>query len=144
MFGRRIDVRVGQMVKQIRLVIADDMDQVRQELRLLLPLAGPIEVVGEAADGVEAVEQCELLHPDVVLLDLEMPGMDGIEACSAIKARGLADTVVMLSIYATPENVFIARAVGANAFVAKGSGLDELMAAILRPVRNEEGSCPRQ
>ena len=128
-------------MKQTTLLIVDDIPQVRQELRQLLPLAGPIRIVGEAADGLEAVAEAERLRPDVVLLDLEMPGQGGLEACRLIKERLLAGAVVILSIYAGPENVRAARAAGADSLVVKGSSLGELMAAILRPGKTEEGQC---
>lgn len=127
-------------MKQTTVLIADDVAEVRRELRLLLSLAGPMRVVGEAASGTEAVALAESLRPDVVLLDLEMPGLDGFEACRRIKERRLAGAVVVLSIHADAESVRAARTAGSDEFVAKGSSLEALLAAILRPGAEWEGT----
>ena len=131
-------------MKQTRLLIVDDVPEVRQELGLLLPLAGPIEVVGEAANGAEALSQAESLQPEVVLLDLEMPEMDGFAACRLLKQRSLAARVVVLSIHAGPEEMSAATAAGADAFVAKGASLEALLDAILRPAQGKENPWLRQ
>ncbi len=115
----------------VRVVIADDMPQVRQELRTLLQLTGELEVVGEAANGQEAISQAETLRPDVVVMDLEMPELDGIAATHQIKARGLADRVIILSVHASPEQVQSARSAGADVFVDKAAHFEELMSAIV-------------
>jgi len=83
----------------VRVLIVDDMPQVRQDLRLLLQLTGEIEIVGEAADGLEAIRQAEALRPDVVVMDLDMPVMDGFEATRQIKARCPACRVVALTFH---------------------------------------------
>jgi DNA-binding NarL/FixJ family response regulator len=115
----------------LRVLIVDDMPQVRQELRVLLQLADELEVVGEAADGREAISQAEALRPDVVVMDLEMPGMDGFEATRQIKARGLAEKVVVLSIHAHSDNVQRARQAGVDVFIDKASRYKTLMSAIV-------------
>jgi pilus assembly protein CpaE len=122
-------------MRQTTLLIVDDVPQVRQELRLLLSLAGPITVVGEAADGPEALSLAEGLHPDVVLLDLEMPTMDGYAVCRLLKQRRLANAVVVLSIHSRPEEVQAAIVAGADRFVAKGANLELLLQAILQPAK---------
>ena len=83
----------------IRVLIADDVAQVRQDLRTLLTLSGDIEVIGEAGDGLEAVHLVEILQPEAVLMDLEMPVMDGYEATRQIKAQYPASRVVALTLH---------------------------------------------
>ena len=115
----------------IRVLIVDDMPQVRQELREVLQLTSELEVVGEAANGLEAIAQAEALRPDVVVMDLEMPDMDGFEATRQIKARGLAEKVVVLSIHAHSDNVQRARQAGVDVFIDKASRYKTLMSAIV-------------
>ena len=105
----------------IRILIVDDMPQVRQELHMLLQLTNGLDVVGEAGNGKEAVQQSELLHPDVVIMDLEMPIMDGLQATQEIKRRRLAKRVVILSVHSKPEDLLNARQAGADDFIQKGA-----------------------
>jgi DNA-binding NarL/FixJ family response regulator len=123
-------------MENIRVLIVDDLPQVRQELANVLRLAsrnvgGRIELVGEAQNGSEAIEQSRRLHPDVVLMDLEMPILDGFEATRRIKLHRPAPRVVILSIHDGPEERERARAAGADDFVAKGVGVEVLLSAIL-------------
>ncbi|MDD3715280.1 MAG: response regulator, partial [Atribacterota bacterium] len=74
-------------MKKIKVLIVDDMPQVRQDLRTFLNLTLDIEVVGEAANGIEAIRQTEILKPDVILMDLEMPQLDGYQASRKIKTN---------------------------------------------------------
>ena len=115
----------------LRVLIVDDMPQVRQELRGLLELTGELEIVGEAANGLEAIAQAEALRPDVVVIDLEMPVMDGFEATRQIKERGLAAKVVVLSIHADRDALQRARQAGADVFIDKASRFQGLMSAIV-------------
>jgi DNA-binding NarL/FixJ family response regulator len=115
----------------ISVLIADDLPDVRQDLRMLLELAGHFKVVGEAANGLEAVQKAEEYHPDVVVLDLEMPVMDGIQAAFQIKDRHLARKVVILSIHADPDNLERARKAGADDYVQKGASIESLIQAIV-------------
>ena len=115
----------------VRVLIVDDMPQVRQELRGVLQLTGELEVVGEAANGLEAVSQAEALRPDAVVMDLEMPVMDGFEATRQIKERGLAERVVVLSLHADSDNLERARQAGADVFIDKASRFTTLMSAII-------------
>jgi DNA-binding NarL/FixJ family response regulator len=115
---------------KIKLLIVDDQKRVRQDLRTALQLMQGLEVVGEAADGFEAVRQAEDLGPDVVLMDLKMPGMDGFEAARQIKARRLACGVVALTIYGDDLAREQAIRVGMDAFVEKGTPIQALAETI--------------
>lgn len=123
--------------RRVRVLIVDDMPHVRQELHEVLELTGELEIVGEAADGQEAVSQAEALHPDVVVMDLEMPVMDGFEATRQIKERGLAQKVVVLSLHVDRANRERARQAGADIFIDKASRFTTLMSAIV-PVRQQD------
>jgi DNA-binding NarL/FixJ family response regulator len=112
-------------------LIADDMPQVRQDLRLLLQLTSELEVVGEAANGQEAIRQAEILHPDVVIMDVEMPILDGFQATLQIKQRNLAKRVVILSVHSEPEDETRAMQAGADAFIQKGAPYTTLIQSIL-------------
>ncbi len=114
----------------IKILIVDDMDHVRQELRQLLELSDGIKVIGEAGDGQEAIKKAESLHPDVVIIDLEMPILDGIQATRQIKERKLARRVVMLSVHSEPEEVELAMQAGTDAFLPKGSPYPILIESI--------------
>ena len=115
---------------KIRVLIVDDMPQVRQDLRLLLQLSNDIEVVGEACNGQQAIIQAELLLPDVVIMDLEMPVLDGLDATTQIKNRKLAKRLVILSVHSEPQDISRALQAGADTFVQKGSPYSTLMEAI--------------
>jgi DNA-binding NarL/FixJ family response regulator len=115
----------------IRVLIVDDMPDVRQDLRVLLQLSNEIEVVGEAGDGKEAISQAELLHPDVVIMDMEMPRSNGLQATAEIKNRKLARRVVILSVHSEPEDIKRAMQAGADTFIQKGSPYSALMEAII-------------
>ncbi len=116
---------------RIRVLIVDDMPQVRQELRVLLELTGELEVVGEAANAPEAISQAGRLRPEVVVMDLELAGPDGCEATRQIKERRLADKVVMWSVHAGLDDVRRAHEAGADVFIDKGTRYETLMSAIL-------------
>ena len=113
-----------------RVLIVDDSPHVRQDLGTLLPLLGDIEVVGEAGNGEQAIRQAEALHPDVVLLDLEMPVLDGYEAGRQIKARCPAIRVIALTAYGNPVARERARQAGLDEFVEKGATVAEIVRAI--------------
>ena len=89
--------------RPLRLLIVDDKPQVRHELRLLLSLSPELEIAGEASDGLEAIRKTRDLHPDVVLLDLEMPVLDGYEAARQIKTQWPTCRVAAFSIYSYCE-----------------------------------------
>ena len=109
----------------------DDNPDVLHDLRLLLELSGDMKVVGQADNGLEAVCLAGKLLPDAIVLDLEMPGMDGYEATRQIKSQGAGPRVIILSIHASPVDRAQARASGADEFIVKGSSFESLRNAIL-------------
>lgn len=111
---------------KIKILIVDDKERVRQDLRTALGLMEGLEVVGEAADGAEALQQAECLGPDVVLMDLKMPGMDGFEAARQIKDCHLARGVVVLTLYGDKTARQRATQAGVDAFVEKGTSIRTL------------------
>ena len=113
-----------------RVLIADDNPQVRRELRTLLPLAGDIEIVGEAADGLEALRLAQALQPEVVLMDLEMPVLDGYEATRQIKASSPSCRVVALTIHGYEAARQKASQSGVDVFLVKGGSVETLVQAI--------------
>ena len=113
----------------IRVVIADDQALVRAGLRLILEVHDDVEVVGEAADGAEAVELVAAQAPDVVLMDIRMPVLDGIEATRRITAASPA-RVVILTTFNLDEYVFEGVRAGASGFLLKDVGRDDLLRAV--------------
>jgi len=111
----------------VRVLIVDDVSQVRQELSLLLRLSGEIEVVGQAANGQEAIEQAAAQRPDVVLMDLEMPGVDGYQAARQIKSALPACRVIAFSVYAYPAARQKACQAGMDDFIEKGAPLGQIL-----------------
>jgi DNA-binding NarL/FixJ family response regulator len=116
--------------KMIRLLVADDDAGVRRGLRMALGLEPDIVVVGEAASGQGVLDMVAAANPDVVVMDLSMPGMDGVAATSALLASPARCPVVMLSMVDDADSRRRAFAAGATAYVQKGAGLDPLLAAI--------------
>ena len=114
----------------LRLLIVDDVAEVRRDLRLLLTLSGAVEVAGEAANGQEALQQTDALQPDVVLLDLEMPVMDGYEAARQIKACWPACRVVAFSVHSYSSARQKAAVAGVDEFIEKGAPLREILQKI--------------
>jgi len=113
----------------IRLLLVDDEAMVRTGLRLILETEDDLRVVGEAATGVEAIEQAARLQPDVILMDVRMPRMDGVEACRRLVEASSAK-VVILTTFDLDEHLFAAVRAGACGFLLKASPPDELVAAI--------------
>jgi len=114
----------------IRVLLVDDHPLVRRAMRALLERSGRVEVVGEAENGAEAVDQAASLKPDVVVMDVRMPQMDGLQATKAMLAREPETRVVLLSMYSAAdldESVFEA---GALAFVPKQVASAELLPAV--------------
>lgn len=121
---------MSDAVAPLRLLIVDDVPQVREDLRTALTLAGGIVVVGEASDGREAVELAVSLRPDVVVMDLEMPILNGCEAARQIKARCPSCRVVALTVHGDDAARQRAIQAGIDHFVVKGAPLQALSRAI--------------
>ena len=117
------------MDTDIKIVIAEDNALLRGVLRDALEEAG-MQVVGEAGDGAEALTMAENNRPDVVVMDMRMPNVDGIEATQRIASSSWAMPVVVLSAYDEPQMIEAALAAGASNCLKKGVGLDELIDAI--------------
>jgi len=129
MLGGSLALEQGTtMAPSIRVLIADDSMRAREGLCALLTTWHAVEVVGEAANGQEAIEMIAERRPDVVLMDLQMPVMDGLQATRLIKNRWPGITVIMLTMHAAQQAA--ARAAGADDFVIKGSAPQRLLSAL--------------
>jgi DNA-binding NarL/FixJ family response regulator len=126
----------------VRVVIVDDQAMVRQGLRLLLEAEDGITVVGEAADGAEAIDVTRRSGPDVVLLDVRMPRMDGIEACERISAIPDAPYVLMLTTFDLEDHVRAALRAGASGFLLKDAPAEDLVAAVQVVARGDAVLAP--
>jgi DNA-binding NarL/FixJ family response regulator len=126
-------------MERIRLLLVDDEPAVRRGLRMRLELEPDVEVIGEAGNGEAAVEMADQLEPAVVLMDVEMPVMDGISATLEIQARKPRAAVVMLSMHDDHDTVRRARLAGAADFVPKGKMDDTLIEAIRRAAGARKG-----
>jgi RNA polymerase sigma factor (sigma-70 family) len=118
------------MTELVRVLIADDDDLMRAGLKAVLSSDPAIEVVGEAADGRTAIEQVRALAPDVVLMDVRMPDLDGIAATRELTATATAAKVLMLTTFEEDEYIFGGLAAGAAGFLLKRTSPEELIAAI--------------
>lgn len=118
------------MSSPIRVLLAEDHTIVREGLKALLEDQPEVEIVGEASDGKLAVEKAEALRPDVVVMDLSMPGLNGVDATRQIRKAHPDTRVLVLSMYSTEDYVRPAIRAGAGGFLLKGSGLTDLVAAI--------------
>lgn len=114
----------------IRVLIVDDFEQVREDLHTLLSVVGDIEIVGEAGDGQQALGLVEATRPDVVLMDLEMPTMDGYHATRRIKTSLPSCRVIALSVHSDETSRQKAAEAGVDVFVEKGAPFHELIEAI--------------
>lgn len=126
----------------IRVLIVDDHAIVRKGIRALLSEAGGFEVVGEAGNGQEAVLAAQESSPDVILMDLLMPGMDGIEATRQISSRQPKARILVLTSFAADNKVFPAIKAGALGYLLKDSSPDELVRAIRQVHRGEPSLHP--
>lgn len=113
-----------------RILIVDDVARVREGLRTILQLSGDFEVVGEACNGVEAIRSAEQLEPEIILMDLEMPVLGGLEATRRIKEQHPDIGVVILTIHGGDEVREQAVRAGSDAFVEKETPTEDLIAAI--------------
>ena len=118
------------MSEPIRVLVVDDHPVVRQGLRTFLDLQGDITVVGEAQDGASCVAQAEAVRPDVILLDLRMPGGDGVTALHGLRDQGSTARVLVITSYTEPEAVLPAVRAGAAGYVYKDIDPPALAAAI--------------
>ncbi len=118
-------------VAPVRVLVVDDQKVVRDGLAMMLGLLDGVEVVGVAVDGADALRQVADLDPDVVLMDLSMPTMDGVEATRQLVARGARARVVVLTTYADDQWVFGALQAGARGFLTKDAGADDIRTAVL-------------
>ncbi|MFE8947898.1 response regulator [Streptomyces sp. NPDC007856] len=114
----------------IRIVLADDQQLVRSGLRVLMADHPDLEVVGEAATGEEAVQRVRETGPDVVVMDIRMPGMDGIEATRRITAGDASARVLILTTFDEDDHVYGALRAGASGFAVKDMALDDILGAI--------------
>ncbi|CAM3336253.1 response regulator transcription factor [Kibdelosporangium persicum] len=126
----------------IRILLVDDQKLVRAGLRMLCGAADDLSVVGEAANGQEAVRLVERVHPDVVLMDLRMPGMDGIVATKRVLGARPAVRVLALTTFDDDNHLYPALAAGACGFLVKDSEPDELLAGIRRAFAGDSPFSP--
>jgi len=127
----------------IRVVVVDDQAMVRQGLRMILEAEPQIRVVGEASNGLEAVELAPRAAPDVVLMDVRMPRMDGIAACERICAAERAPKVLMLTTFDLDDYVYAALRAGASGFLLKDAPADQLVEAIEVVARGDAQLAPQ-
>jgi NarL family two-component system response regulator LiaR len=130
------------MTEEIRVLIVDDHAVVREGLRALIETEPGMELVGEAADGVEAVAQAQALQPNVILLDLMMPRKGGIEAIGEIMAADAGARILVLTSFAEDDKVFPAIQAGALGYLLKDASPSELLQAIRDVYRGEPSMHP--
>jgi DNA-binding NarL/FixJ family response regulator len=125
-------------VNRIRVLLAEDHETIRQALKLLIDAQPELEVVGEAADGAAAVAAAERLHPDVAVLDISMPKMNGLAAAREIAARAPSTAVVALTRYADEAYVKALLRAGVRGYVLKQSASSELIGAVRAAARGKQ------
>ena len=123
--------------KPARIVIADDHELARAGLRAMLTDQRGFELVGEASNGQEALLLCRRLQPDLALIDVRMPGMDGLSTCRAIKQECPATSVILVTMHANPEYLFEALKAGAAGYVLKDVSQRELISAVQKVLHGE-------
>ncbi|RVX40634.1 LuxR family two component transcriptional regulator [Nonomuraea polychroma] len=126
----------------IRVLVADDQALVRAGVRMLLQAAGDMEVVGEAQDGAEAVRLAERHLPDVILMDLRMPRVDGLEAIKRVLAARPGIRIVVLTTFAEDANVYAALRAGAVGFLVKDDDPERMVDAVRRAAAGEQLLAP--
>jgi len=134
------DVPTGD---KIRILVVDDHPPMRMGLVALIKAQPGMEVIAEASDGEEAIEVYDDVHPDVVLMDLRMPGMGGVEAILAIRKKDRDANLIVLSTYDTDEDIYRAMQSGAKSYLLKDMSTEEIVATI-RAVHAGESLLPRQ
>ncbi len=135
--------RAGVPDQKLRLVIVDDHDLLREGIRARLQDEDFVDIVGEGCNGLEAVDLCCRLKPDLILLDISMPEMNGLEAASRIKESLPETKILFLSIYDTEEYVQEALRIGVNGFVLKDVSKPEMINAIMSVVQGATYLGPR-
>jgi DNA-binding NarL/FixJ family response regulator len=129
--------RMDKDPRPARLIVADDHALLRTGIRSMLAGEPDFEVVGEAADGQEAMELCRTLHPDLVLMDVRMPRMDGLAATRAIKEEFPRTSVIMVTMQEDPDYLFEAVIAGAAGYVLKGATPEQLTDAVRQVLDGE-------
>ena len=124
------EVSSNSLVTPIRIILADDHEMLRQGLRLLLGLQQDMHVVGEARTGSEAVELVEQLVPDIVIMDISLPEMDGLEACAIIRQHHPSVHILVLTMHESEEYFLKALRMGAGGYLVKKAAPHELHAAV--------------
>jgi DNA-binding NarL/FixJ family response regulator len=114
----------------VRVLLADDQDLVRAGFRMILETQADVEVVGEAGDGVGAIAATRRLQPDVVLMDIRMPNLDGLQATKQIVAARSGSRVVILTTFDLDEYVYQALTAGASGFLLKNAPPEQLISAV--------------
>ena len=130
-------MRGGAREGSARLLLADDHDLVREGIRAVLEGEPDLKVVGEAANGKEAVELCRELKPDLVLMDVRMPEMDGLAATRAIKEELPQTSVVMVTMHESPDYLLEAIKAGAAGYILKDAAGERLVEAVRRTLEGE-------
>ncbi|SUB02631.1 Response regulator uvrY [Pannonibacter phragmitetus] len=123
--------RKDDLPRKVRVLLADDHELVRAGIRARLEGVAPFEIVGEATDGRMAVQLAEMLKPDIILMDISMPGLNGLEATEAIRRKHPMISVLVLSIYDNPEYVRGVMQSGARGYLLKDISAKEMINAIL-------------
>ena len=131
------EARLGARAGSARLVLADDHDLVREGIRAVLEGEPDLEVVGEAANGKEAVEVCREVRPDLVLMDVRMPEMDGLAATRAIKEELPETSVVMVTMHESPDYLLEAIKAGAAGYILKDAAGERLVEAVRMTLEGE-------
>jgi DNA-binding NarL/FixJ family response regulator len=133
------------MDRRYRVLIVDDVPEVREALRWALENEADLVVVGEAGDGVEALNHTAVLAPDVVILDIELPGLDGYAVTRALRAASHPPVIVFLSVHSDPSSRRRGIEAGGSGFAKKGAGWPALIAEVRRTLadRPPKSSAPR-
>ena len=131
------------MTEVIKILIVDDHPIVRQGLAAVLEQEEDLAVVGQAQDGAEGVDKARGLRPDIILMDLQMPNMDGVEAIKRIVEEGLETSIIILTTYDTDEYIFSGIEAGARGYLLKDSPPEEVLKAIRTVHRGDSLIQPR-